>query len=122
MRAPVLGLLTAVLLAGCTPAGDTPPGGTPPPVTVPEVPTLVPPSESVRALAVPNVVGMGHQEAQDAMQSAGFFYLTEEDATGQGRMLVSDRNWVVVEQVPAAGTVVPQSDKILLRSKKKTDP
>ncbi|SDC75310.1 PASTA domain-containing protein [Actinokineospora iranica] len=103
-------VLLAVALAGCDPAGP-----------VPEVPTLVPPSASTASLALPNVVGMVHQDAQDTLQRAGFHYLTEEDATGQGRFLVSDRNWVVVEQIPPAGTVMPQSDKVLLRSKKKTD-
>lgn len=112
---PVVMLATVVLTAALGACG-------PGPTQVPEVPTLVPPSASVRSSAVPDVVGMTHQEAQDAMQKAGFHYLTEEDATGQGRLLVSDRNWVVVEQVPAAGTVAPQSEKVLLRSKKKTDP
>ncbi len=85
-------------------------------------PPIPPPSNViVESAAVPDVVGMVHQDAQNAMQKAGFYYLTEEDATGQGRMLVSDRNWVVVEQVPAAGTSIPKSDKILLRSKKTSD-
>lgn len=126
---PFTTALAAVALAAATACAPGEPGGPGEPgepsagrVTVPEVPTLAPPSASVAALAVPDVVGMNHQAAQDAMQAAGFFYLTEEDATGQGRMLVSDRNWVVVSQEPAAGTVIPQSDKILLRSKKKTDP
>lgn len=110
--------IAALLLAATACA----PGDPSAPVTVPEVPTLSPPSASVKVLPVPDVVGMEHQAAQDALQAAGFFYLAEEDATGQGRMLVYDRNWVVVSQDPAAGTAVPQSDKILLRSKKKTDP
>ncbi|WP_035305711.1 PASTA domain-containing protein [Actinokineospora inagensis] len=108
--------LTAVLVlfavAACGP-NDT---------KIPEPPTLAPPSASVRSLPIPNVVGMDHQDAQDTLQKAGFYYLTEEDATGKGRQLIIDHNWVVVEQVPPAGKVVPQSDKILLRSKKKTDP
>lgn len=112
-------MLAALLITACSPAG---PAGPSTPVSVPEVPTLAPPSASVEALPVPDVVGMNHQEAQDALQAAGFFYLAEEDATGQGRLLVSDRNWVVVSQDPAGGAVVPQTQKILLRSKKKTDP
>jgi hypothetical protein len=47
---------------------------------------------------VPNVVGVNHHLAQDTMQAAGFYNLTGEDATGQGRLLISDRNWVVVSQ------------------------
>ncbi|MEV8377391.1 PASTA domain-containing protein [Kribbella sp. NPDC056861] len=76
-----------------------------------------PPQES-RSAVVPAVVGVNHQLAQDMMQAAGFFYLTEEDATGQGRLLVNDRNWVVVTQSPAAGTTAAVDSKIVLRSKK----
>jgi hypothetical protein len=64
------------------------------------------------------VVGLNHQLAQDTMQAAGFYYLTEEDATGQGRLLINDRNWVVVSQSPAGGTTASLDSKILLRSKK----
>jgi hypothetical protein len=39
------------------------------------------------------------------MQAAGFYNLSEEDATGQGRILVFDRNWVVVSQEPKPGTM-----------------
>jgi hypothetical protein len=74
------------------------------------------------SIAVPDVVGKDHQLAQDTMQSAGLYNLSEEDATGQGRMLLIDRNWVVVEQKPAAGTQVAADQTITLRSKKYTDP
>lgn len=43
------------------------------------------------------------QKAQDAMRSAGFFYVTVSDATGQGRQQLVDRNWVVVSQSEPAG-------------------
>ncbi|WP_054568298.1 MULTISPECIES: PASTA domain-containing protein [unclassified Frankia] len=71
---------------------------------------------------MPNVVGLDHQLAQDTLQAAGFYYLAEEDATGQGRALILDRNWQVVSQEPAAGTVIGTDHKVLLRSKKDTDP
>jgi hypothetical protein len=64
------------------------------------------------------VVGLNHQLAQDTMQAAGFYYLTEEDATGQGRLLINDRNWVVVSQSPEGGTTASLDSKIVLRSKK----
>jgi hypothetical protein len=73
-------------------------------------------------ITVPDVVGKDHQLAQDTMQSVGLYNLSEEDATGQGRMLLYDRNWVVVEQDPPAGTEVSEDQTITLRSKKKTDP
>lgn len=73
---------------------------------------------SVQTGVVPSVVGLNHQLAQDTMQAAGFFNLTEEDATGKGRLLINDRNWVVVSQQPAGGTRAPADTTIILRSKK----
>jgi PASTA domain-containing protein len=72
-------------------------------------------------ITVPNEVGKNHQAAQDDMQAHGLFNLSEEDATGQGRMLILDRNWHVVSQSPAPGTRVSEDATITLRSKKYTD-
>ena len=69
-------------------------------------------------IEVPDVVGEDHQLAQDTMQAAGLYILSEEDATGQGRALIVDRNWTVVEQDPPAGTMVSEDQTITLRSKK----
>ncbi len=69
-------------------------------------------------IVVPDVVGGDHQLAQDTMQAAGLYLLDEEDATGQGRMLILDRNWTVVRQRPAAGSCVSEDTEILLSSKK----
>jgi beta-lactam-binding protein with PASTA domain len=70
-------------------------------------------------VAVPAVIGLDHQLAQDTMQAAGLYNLSEEDATGAGRMLILDRGWVVVGQVPAAGSQVASDATITLSSKKK---
>jgi hypothetical protein len=75
-----------------------------------------PSAEKVR---IPNVVGQDHQLAQDTLQSAGLYNLSEEDATGQGRALLFDRNWVIVSQSPKAGRRVSPDTTITLRSKKK---
>jgi hypothetical protein len=99
-------------------ASPTQPTPTPPPVTTPQAPSPPRQTGAAAAAVIPNVVGVNHQLAQDTMQAAGFYVLTEEDATGQGRLLVNDRNWVVVSQDPAAGTTVPLTTKILLKSKK----
>jgi hypothetical protein len=72
----------------------------------------------VGKLRVPDVVGEDHQLAQDTMQASGLYNLAEEDATGQGRMLLFDRNWTVVSQSPAPGTMVSEDRTITLRSKK----
>lgn len=73
-------------------------------------------------ITVPNEVGKNHQAAQDDMQAHGLYNLSEKDATGQGRMLILDRNWKVVSQSPAPGTKVADDATITLRSKKYTDP
>jgi len=69
-------------------------------------------------ITVPDVVGMNHQAAQDKMQSVGLYNLDEEDATGEGRMLMWDRNWEVVTQTPSGGEKVDEDTTILLSSKK----
>lgn len=97
---------------------STQPTPTPPPLTTPRAPSPPRQTGSAAAAVIPDVVGVNHQLAQDTMQAAGFYVLTEEDATGQGRLLINDRNWVVVSQDPAAGTTVPLTTKILLKSKK----
>ncbi|WP_090074522.1 hypothetical protein [Lentzea flaviverrucosa] len=61
---------------------------------------------------------MIHQTAQDTMQKAGLFLLTEEDASGQGRLLVNDRNWKTTKQSVTAGEVVDCNTKILLSAEK----
>jgi hypothetical protein len=94
----------------------TQPTPTQPPSQTPTRPPT--PPQTARSGVVPAVVGLNHQLAQDTMQAAGFYYLTEEDATGQGRLLINDRNWVVVSQSPAGGTTASLDSKILLRSKK----
>jgi hypothetical protein len=76
------------------------------------------PPAAAGEIKVPDVVGLDHQLAQDTMQASGLYNLSEEDATGQGRMLLWDRNWTVVSQDPAAGTMVAEDQTITLSSKK----
>jgi ABC-type glycerol-3-phosphate transport system substrate-binding protein len=132
-RSLALGALTvSVTLAACGGAAETPQQPTVVTVTVtPPAPagttTNAPPppaAETTKAPprveqgVIPDVVGVNHQLAQDTMQAAGFYILTEEDATGAGRLLIIDRNWVVVSQQPAAGKRVPTDTTIILKSKK----
>ncbi|MDA0179172.1 PASTA domain-containing protein [Solirubrobacter phytolaccae] len=69
-------------------------------------------------IRVPNVVGKDHQLAQDTMQAAGLYVLAERDASGQGRMLLLDRNWTTVKQRPKAGKCVSEDTEILLSAVK----
>jgi beta-lactam-binding protein with PASTA domain len=84
-------------------------------------PAPEPSSTSAALVKVPDVSGMNHQDAQDAMQRAGLYNLREVDGTGQGRALVIDRNWVQTGQDPAAGTEVPADAVITLTAVKYTD-
>jgi hypothetical protein len=71
---------------------------------------------------IPNEVGNQLQAAQDDLQAHGFYDLSNEDATGQGRFLIYDRNWQVVDQDPPGGTRASEDTHITLSAKKYTDP
>ena len=65
------------------------------------------------AARMPNVVCMNLQAAQDKIQEAGVFYSRSKDASGQGRMQVLDRNWIVVAQTPDPCTPISEGDAVL---------
>jgi hypothetical protein len=62
---------------------------------------------------MPDLVGTGLQEAQDAIQGLTDFAIpitTSHDATGKDRSQVMDRNWKVCDQsVPPGTTITPGS-------------
>ena len=72
-------------------------------------------------ITVPNVVGKDLQLAQDTMQAAGLYKLSSHDSTGQARLQVLDRNWLVTDQAPAAGSRVAEDHLIDLGARKFTD-
>ncbi|MGB3437780.1 MAG: PASTA domain-containing protein [Actinophytocola sp.] len=126
----VIGIVAVLVVIGLFTNNDDEPANTPsatpttgvdldtPPDTT-EAPAPVAPQVGTAIQAVvPDVVGMNHQLAQDTLQANGFYVLVEEDATGQGRQLVWDRNWEVVSQSVAGGTAAPIDTTITLRSKK----
>lgn len=108
------------VVVGCGGDSDTAAPATVTVVQAQESPSAEPESDedTSGSIEVPDVVGLDHQLAQDTMQAAGLYNLAEEDATGQGRMLLFDRNWTVVTQEPAAGTMVNEDQTIILSSKK----
>jgi len=116
-------LAAGVLLLGACSTNTPATQPTPAPVSYEPVigQTVVPGSRAPSGNVVPDVVGRNHQEAQDLLQASGFYNLDEEDATGRDRLLVADRNWVVVDQEPRGGTVLDPKQKITLRSKKYSD-
>ncbi|MCF1598177.1 PASTA domain-containing protein [Streptomyces muensis] len=54
--------------------------------------------------SLPDFVGKDLQAAQDEAQAAGFYVLDDQDASGQNRLQVFDRNWTVCRQDPEPGT------------------
>ena len=130
---PIVVLVVAVLaIIGWVNSGDDDPapsssgtsaaiGAAPEADAVPdaaEPEAVLPGAGSAEVAVVPDVVGMNHQLAQDTLQASGFYLLDEQDATGQGRMLIYDRNWEVVRQSVPAGSSVPVTETITLYSKK----
>ena len=78
--------------------------------------TTSPPAAPAPAPApavMPDVVCLDLQQAQDTIQGAGVFFSRSDDATGQGRAQVLDRNWIVVAQTPAAGSPVGELEAVL---------
>ncbi len=113
---------TLAALAFTTASCGTPPGS-PGTTTSTSTATSVTTSASATAklIKVPDVSGMNHQDAQNAMQRAGLYNLREVDGTGQGRALVIDRNWRQTGQDPAPGTEVPADAVITLTAVKYDD-
>jgi beta-lactam-binding protein with PASTA domain len=71
---------------------------------------------------MPKLVCFDLQEAQDTLQSAGFTVMTSEDATGQGRSQLVDRNWTVTAQTPGPGGSYPKSTSVVFKAVKDTEP
>ena len=75
-------------------------------------------AEPVAPLAEPVAImpdipcGTDLQLAQDLVQEAGVFFSRSEDATGQGRSQVMDRNWTVVAAEPPAGTPIGEDEAV----------
>ena len=56
---------------------------------------------------------MNLQEAQNEIQDHGVFFSHSEDATGEGRMQIRDKNWQVVGQTPEPGSPISEGDAVL---------
>ena len=62
---------------------------------------------------MPDLVCFDLQAAQNEIQDRGVFFSRSEDASGDGRRQLWDRNWVVVDQDPAPGTPIGERDAVL---------
>jgi hypothetical protein len=67
---------------------------------------------------VPNVTCMNLQDAQNTLQSAGFFNLASVDGLGQGRQQILDRDWLVTKQSVGAGSRPKVLTRIVLTAVK----
>ena len=93
------------------PAPAPAPAPTAAPAPAPAAAPAAGPAEDVAAGTMPDVVCLDLQAAQDTIQAeTGLFFSDSHDATGQDRMQVMDRNWLVVGQQPAAGTALGGDD------------
>jgi beta-lactam-binding protein with PASTA domain len=116
-------MVTTIAALAFAPVACSAPPGSPGTTTMVTTSTSASPSTSAPAklIKVPDVSGMNHQDAQNAMQRAGLYNLREVDGTGQGRALVIDRNWRQTGQDPAPGTEVPSDAVITLTAVKYDD-
>jgi hypothetical protein len=115
--------VAAVALTACgAPPPAAPPAAPPETITVrppaPETitypPSVAPPvTQTPASWTMPNLVGAGLQEAQDAIQELtgfGIAVTTSHDATGANRMQVADRNWKVCTQnIPPGATITRET-------------
>ena len=76
-------------------------------------PAAAPVAPPVEAAVMPDIpCGTDLQLAQDIVQAAGPWLSRSEDATGQDRFQVIDRNWVVVRSEPPPGTPIGEGDAV----------
>ena len=64
---------------------------------------------------MPNLIGQDLQGAQDAIQSltdSAVAYTDSKDLTGQDRMQVSDRHWMVCTSTPSPGAMFTADTEI----------
>ncbi|MGW4488068.1 PASTA domain-containing protein [Amycolatopsis sp. NPDC004368] len=113
---PIAGVLVLLTTAcGAQPGGGTSTTAT----TSSDTPTTAPRTSAKPAsITVPDVSGMNHQAAQDAMQAAGLYNLREVDSSGQHRAMILDRDWCQTGQDPKPGAEVGAGTVVTLYADK----
>ena len=104
-----MGVALAAVATSCAPSqlGSTP-GATP-------APGHTTTARPVEHWSMPNLVGSGLQDAQDAIQKLTgnvVFFTSSHDVSGQGRHQILDRNWKVCDQNIAPGAQIQIGVKI----------
>lgn len=98
----LVGIALAAVAGSCAPSQL---GTTPSPNT----------STAVPHWTMPNLVGAGLQDAQDAIQKLTgdlVFFTSSHDVSGRGRHQILDRDWKVCDQNVPAGTQFQVGAKI----------
>jgi hypothetical protein len=116
----VVGIALAAVVTGCgvnrpdtTPAPGAPPAATT--TTAAPTTTATSTSPAIHHWAMPNLVGSGLQDAQDAIQKLTgneIFFSSSHDVSGKGRHQILDRDWKVCSQNIAAGDQIQAGVKI----------
>lgn len=107
---PTSSIATEVPTTAGPPSTVTPPTAAPTSAPAPTTATTTSGPPTTVGATMPDVVGLGLQEAQNRIQATGVFYSRSFDCTGAGRQQVLDRNWVVVTQAPDPGTPIDEGD------------
>jgi len=104
-----------------TPAATTPAVTTAPPTTAPpttEPPTTPPPTTPPPAtVAMPNVVGLGANDADAKLHDLGITNVTYVNAQRGGKPVQLLSSWTVTKQSVAPGTQIPVDTPIVLTCK-----
>ncbi len=78
----------------------------------PSTTMMVPPPETTEPerSVMPDVVCMDLPAARRAIRDVGAYFPQAFDASGEGRIVIVEGNWIVVSQVPRAGGKVTQAN------------
>ena len=80
-----------------------------------------PTADGLTTFVMPSGVGVDLQGVLDKLEAINSYILDVEDASGQGRIPVTYRNWKVCTQDPAPGAVVPVSALVTVAVVKLTE-
>ncbi len=113
--AAIIGLSAVAAAGGGGAEVATPAAASPSPTPTPSASVT---TQAPVIIAMPDLVGMNLQEAQDALQALGSYVLDQEDASGEGRVQLLDSNWRVCSQNPVPETEMPIEATVLLAAVK----
>jgi beta-lactam-binding protein with PASTA domain len=95
---------------GATSVITTPPATTPPVTTAP--PTTPPATTGPVTIAVPNVVGLNGQQADEQLRAAGFTNIKFVNGDNDGTAVQLLQDWTVQAQNPVAGQQATSDQEI----------